>query len=82
MLLLELVEGSKEIIENKCTNAVTTRQKEEAWERVGLQFNALTTDGIQRTDDQLKNCYQNIKKSTKKKISQDKVNLISITGFF
>jgi hypothetical protein len=50
--LLELVERHAAIIENKETDKVSTRMKQETWEVIASQFNAISTN--KRSADQLK----------------------------
>ena len=65
LLLLAIVSDYKHIIENKNTNSVTCKQKEDAWLDVTAKFNGSSTDGIVRTIVQLKNLYQNQKRDSK-----------------
>jgi len=51
LLLLAIVSDYKHIIENKNTNSVTCKQKEDAWLDVTAKFNGSLTDDIVRPDD-------------------------------
>jgi len=74
--LLETVELFKSIIENKCTNASTLKQKEDAWEKVSHMFNSETCNGPIRTTKSLVACYKNIKSDAKKHLAAEKVIVI------
>ena len=72
LLLIAIVEDHKTVIENKRTDAVTSKQKEEAWLKICSQFNRESTERNLRTGKQLKDCC-NQKKMSKKKVATDKV---------
>lgn len=78
-LLLNIVFKDKGILESKKTDAVTWRKKEEAWRRVADVFNANSRIGIHRDVSSLKKAYDNIKKTTRKKVADEKVS-IKLTG--
>nr|CAI5853315.1 unnamed protein product [Callosobruchus analis] len=59
----------RSLIECKKTDAVTWKQKEQAWKKIAEKYNA-STSGVNRTDKQLKNKYEAIKKEIKKQHSQ------------
>ena len=64
-LLLNLVHRDQKIVENKKTDAVTTQQKSEGWERISLEFNS--TPGVsKRNGEQLKKCWNNFKQRARK----------------
>jgi endo-alpha-1,4-polygalactosaminidase (GH114 family) len=73
LLLIEIVEQYKYVVENKKTDAVTSKQKEEAWVKIVSQFNRQSTEGILRTTKQLHTCYLNQKRESKQKVATDKV---------
>jgi hypothetical protein len=60
--LLELVTDKKGIIENKKSDTISAKQKRETWNKTGT-----------RNAQQLKLLYDNLKKSTKKKLADEKV---------
>lgn len=64
--LLELVGKYKDIIENKQTDGVTWRKKEETWKKLTIEFNANAPAGIYREMESLKKCYDNKKKEARK----------------
>ena len=71
-LLLNIVEGYNKIIENKKTDAVWSREKENAWREVAADFNRSSENG--RTPQQLKTAYVNYKRRAKRAAADDKVN--------
>ena len=81
-LLLELVNANKQVIENKKTDQVFSKDKEKAWMKLGEAFNVQNPAGIQRSWEQLKICYDNIKASARKHVSTDKVSYIYIVYIY
>lgn len=65
MLLIALVKEKSSIIENKTTNSVSVREKEECWNNLKFQFMS-RSNGVVRTVQSLKTCWENLKKRTKK----------------
>jgi len=70
LLLSAILSEYMHIFENKKTDAVTSRLKDDTWGNVAIQFNATTTDGTQRTSLQLKTLYQNQKRESKKLVQK------------
>ncbi|GBN53699.1 hypothetical protein AVEN_98753-1 [Araneus ventricosus] len=59
--ILVLVKLHLDVIENKETNGATSAEKAQAFCEISKQFNA--TDGVNpRTEKQIRQCYQNLKK--------------------
>ncbi|XP_067118202.1 myb/SANT-like DNA-binding domain-containing protein 3 [Centruroides vittatus] len=80
-ILLELVEKYKSIIENKKTNAVSSKQKRSTWEVLTEEFNGIP--GVtSRKSKQLWDCYKNLKKKAVKEQSQKKAELFKTGGGF
>nr|CAD7460853.1 unnamed protein product [Timema tahoe] len=79
VLLLYLLEEYVSIIENKKTDAVTSKQKEAAWKSLADDFNKNTTC-VQRSSEQLKIYYENYKRRVKKATADDKVELYKTGG--
>ncbi|KAI4472112.1 hypothetical protein MML48_1g01845 [Holotrichia oblita] len=78
-LLIELVEKNKDIIECKRTDTDNNRKKTDTWKAIEKEFNSLS--GQTFTDVKvLKNKYENIKKRTKKKVSDNKINIMGTGG--
>uniref|UniRef100_A0A6P7GNQ0 Regulatory protein zeste n=1 Tax=Diabrotica virgifera virgifera TaxID=50390 RepID=A0A6P7GNQ0_DIAVI len=70
-LLLDIIGKYKHIIENKCTNAMSTSQKNEAWEKIALEFNASAE--FPRTAKQLNTAYLNLKRVTRQKVAEENI---------
>lgn len=77
--LISLVQKNLHIIENKKTNAVYNKQKNECWEKLAWDFNANQTSGL-RTGLQLRSTYEQMKKNAKQHKAQDKVELHKTGG--
>lgn len=71
-LLIGLVEKYKNIIESKRNNAVTWKDKEQAWLKIECEFNSRNTDNIFRSGKHLKEKYNNLKKVLKRNLQQKK----------
>ncbi|KAK4887114.1 hypothetical protein RN001_003385 [Aquatica leii] len=79
-LLLNIVTDSFfEVIENKKTDSVTIKKKNETWDLVAVSFNAMTTN-IARNGIQLNTAYNNIKRKLKKDKADDKVQIYKTGG--
>ncbi|XP_055856074.1 myb/SANT-like DNA-binding domain-containing protein 4 [Episyrphus balteatus] len=63
--LINLALQKKSILENKKTDAITSKQKDAAWEALAENFNA-TSEGQLRTGKVLKDKYNNIKRALRK----------------
>lgn len=63
--LIQLVTSYKDTIENKKTDSVSGKQKEECWNTICNDFNS---DNISnhRSINSLKTCWENLKKKTRK----------------
>ncbi|KAI8116125.1 Myb/SANT-like DNA-binding domain-containing protein 3 [Lucilia cuprina] len=62
-LLVDLVEIYKSVLENKKSDAVTWRQKNETWEKLASEF--ASQSGVQRTWKALRDKYENLKRKSK-----------------
>ncbi|KAI4469096.1 hypothetical protein MML48_2g00005915 [Holotrichia oblita] len=78
-LLIELVEKNKDIIECKRTDTDNNRKKTDTWKAIENEFNSLSGQTF-RDVKVLKNKYENIKKRTKKKVSDNKINIMGTGG--
>ncbi|KAK4885753.1 hypothetical protein RN001_002024 [Aquatica leii] len=67
-LLLDIVKEYQHLVENKCTDAVSAKSKNDTWEEISYKFNASSTSGP-RTAEQIKNSYRNLKQKVKKEIA-------------
>ncbi|KAL4719379.1 hypothetical protein ACJJTC_009390 [Scirpophaga incertulas] len=62
--LIELVERHFDIVENKKTDSVSIKLKNEEWQKIATEFNAISS--IHPRDwGVLKNCWENLKKRAK-----------------
>lgn len=78
-VLTALVSKFKAVINCKATNTASNRAKEQAWEKLCLEFNS--TAGVRRrTVKQLVGKYRNMKKAALKNKAQDKLTLYQTGG--
>jgi Myb/SANT-like DNA-binding domain len=77
-LLVDLVFKYKNIIENKQTDGVNSIKKTEAWKKICEEFNSVSL--VTRDYMSLKNCYEGVKKTTKKDASKDKIRIFKTGG--
>lgn len=78
-LLVSLVKKYSSVIECKKTDSATWREKEEAWEKLSVDFNSCS-GGVVRSAKNLNMKYQNIKKTSKKKFAEEKQELYKTGG--
>jgi len=55
VLLVDLSVRYQQLIDNKRTDAVAAREKEEGWRRLADEFRASSPEGVKREWQQLKN---------------------------
>ncbi|XP_021204376.2 uncharacterized protein LOC119628389 [Bombyx mori] len=77
-ILLSFIESSK-IIYNKRTNATNNKLKNEEWKRISDHFNAVVTTSY-RTPQQLRLKWENLKKNSRKRNTQIRMNNIKTGG--
>nr|CAI5839280.1 unnamed protein product [Callosobruchus analis] len=78
-LLLHLTGKYKNIIENKKSDSVTWREKDNIWRQIETEFNGTTT-GLTRTAKQLKMKYESVKKELKKRYMEHKAHIQGTGG--
>ncbi|KAF5273239.1 hypothetical protein FQA39_LY07570 [Lamprigera yunnana] len=78
-LLTTIVAQYFAIIENKKSDSLTIKQKNEAWDKVAEDFNC-ATNNLKRTGSQLRNAYNNLKKKLKKESAEDKIEIYKTGG--
>ncbi|KAI4463168.1 hypothetical protein MML48_4g00008079 [Holotrichia oblita] len=78
--LLNIVKNYKHILENKKTDAITWREKEGIWLRIEKEFNATSPACINRSQEQLRKCYENQKKIVRKIAANNRLNLCKTGG--
>lgn len=76
--LTAFVEMYKHILENKKTNAITTKEKDAMWEKVASEW--LESGYTPRTGKKLREKWKNIKKDVRKKFSEEKQELFKTGG--
>ncbi|XP_071575561.1 uncharacterized protein [Temnothorax nylanderi] len=64
--LVEKIYPYRNIIENKETNATSNKEKDEAWADITKNFNMDKLTYLQRTEKKLRNCWDNMKRDTRK----------------
>ncbi|CAG9773628.1 unnamed protein product [Ceutorhynchus assimilis] len=79
-MLLNTVFAFKGVIENKKTDSVTWRQKDDAWDQIASLFNSQTPENHHRTKDSLRKLYENIKKNVRKDVAFEKREHIKTGG--
>lgn len=77
-ILMRCIMGEIKLLENKATDGVTIKEKRVAWQRVAESFNA---QSLQTRDvNTLKLKYENIKRTLKKKIATEKLEVKATGG--
>lgn len=79
-VLLNIVYAFKSIVECKKTDAVTWRQKDEAWNKITANFNSQLPDGCSRSKDSLRKLYDNLKKNARKTVAEEKKEIFKTGG--
>ncbi|CAH1109753.1 unnamed protein product [Psylliodes chrysocephalus] len=79
-LLIQLVEKYKNIIENKKSDAISWKDKDEAWVKISQQFNANCPENIHRKKESLKKTYENLKKNIRKDVADEKIQIKKTGG--
>ncbi|XP_064463408.1 myb/SANT-like DNA-binding domain-containing protein 3 [Ornithodoros turicata] len=78
-LLLDLVDKYKSVIENKKTDGKTVQQKSVAWVKLATEFNAQSAVHT-RDADQLRRCFENQKKKSRKEIARHRYAVFATGG--
>ncbi|CAH0561719.1 unnamed protein product [Brassicogethes aeneus] len=78
MRLLKAIYLERQTIENKETNKITTQEKEKAWGRVAVAFNAASNE--YRNTDQLKSKFDNLKTKTRKIVAHERAHIRGTGG--
>ncbi|KAJ8939992.1 hypothetical protein NQ314_010932 [Rhamnusium bicolor] len=79
LLLSELVGKNRSVIENKQSGVITHKQKEAAWQKLTMEFNA-STSGDHRSTKMLIEKWRNTKKTSTKSYSANKKSLYKTGG--
>lgn len=78
--MINIINKHKNIIESKKTDKVTWKEKNDTWETITNEFNAVAPNGTYRTTDSLKKFYENMKKETRKMAAQEKMEQFKTGG--
>ncbi|KAF5281909.1 hypothetical protein FQR65_LT14435 [Abscondita terminalis] len=78
--LLKIIFNYKDIIENKKTDAITWREKEQAWEDITEEFNASCSNLNRRSVASVKGFFENQKRKTTKEAAVRKREAIKTGG--
>ncbi|XP_031330653.1 uncharacterized protein LOC116161445 [Photinus pyralis] len=73
-LLLQILQDFKETVENKKTDSQTWKTKDDAWDKVAKMFNSQTQQ-CPRTKDSLRKYYENLKRTVRKRVANDRLQL-------
>ena len=68
ILLLELVNASKKIVECKKSDCGSIKTKQKAWTKITKEF-CSQPGTTRRSDKQLKKCWENLKRKSKKEVT-------------
>ncbi|XP_077256004.1 uncharacterized protein LOC143893960 [Temnothorax americanus] len=77
--LIEIIERERSIIENKKTDNVSLKDKENCWINIAKEFNSNSISG-HRDVGCLKNCWDNLKKKTRKHFADIRSELFKTGG--
>lgn len=69
-LCLDLVSKYSGVVENKKTDGSTKAMKDNIWKKIYTEFNAVCPNRVFRTQENLKNFYENQKRSAKKQAAE------------
>lgn len=78
-ILLELTQKYVHIVENKKTNMITVKQKNDTWKTIETEFNGIPGVTL-RTMKQLWDCYKNLKKKATKERANQKIEIYKTGG--
>jgi Myb/SANT-like DNA-binding domain len=78
-ILVDLISKYRNTIENNKTDGVSVQEKNKAWTQLTGEFNS-TPNVHKRSTSNLRTAYDNIKKSTKKTVANDKVRTFKTGG--
>ncbi|XP_015609107.1 myb/SANT-like DNA-binding domain-containing protein 3 [Cephus cinctus] len=79
IMLVDLINEKKHVIENKVTNSATIKEKEKCWEEITNKFNSASTFTYRDTQV-LRNCWDNIKKRKRKYFADGRKEVLKTGG--
>jgi len=74
IMLINLVQEKKDVLENKRSDAVTSKNKDKCWKIIERLFNSRSSSEY-RSSEVLKSCWENLKKKTRKFFADEKMQL-------
>lgn len=74
MILVNLIQQYKNVLENKKSDAVTSKDKDKCWKILEHSFNSRSS-GQYRSSEVLKSCWDNLKKKTRKFFADERMQL-------
>lgn len=74
MILINLVQENKDVLENKRSDAVTSKDKDKCWKIIEHLFNSRSSSEY-RSSEVLRNCWDNLKKKTRKFFADEKMQI-------
>jgi Myb/SANT-like DNA-binding domain len=78
-LLVDLVLKFQEVLECKKTDAVTSKEKDEVWGVLAIEFNA-NSGTVPRSASNLKTKFENLKKVLRRKLAYEKCEVLKTGG--
>lgn len=78
-IFIDILQKYKYIVENIKTDGITLKQKENAWDKIVLEFNA-NSCVTKRTVKQLKSLYDNMKRKAKADRANERVEIFKTGG--
>ena len=78
--LINIIQGYKDIIENKKTDSVSIKCKKETWQKICAEFNAASPNLQYRPVESLKKCYEKQKEDLRKRYANAKKELYTTGG--
>uniref|UniRef100_A0A2A4IY09 Regulatory protein zeste n=1 Tax=Heliothis virescens TaxID=7102 RepID=A0A2A4IY09_HELVI len=79
-LLLEILKGFKNVIENKKTDNMSTAQKKAAWARIAETFNASAIISESASGEQLRRLWQNLKTRQRDALTRERQHRMATGG--
>lgn len=74
MILINLIQQNKDVLENKKSDAVTSKDKDKCWKIIEQLFNSRSS-GECRSSEVLRSCWDNLKKKTRKFFAEERMQL-------
>lgn len=81
MILINLVQENKDVLENKRSDAVTSKDKDKCWKIIEHLFNSRSSSEY-RSSEVLRSCWDNLKKKTRKFFADEKMQLYKTGKYF